>query len=522
MEELWMKLKKNIRGKKKGLRGIPLTHVLVALPQVLGSYHLLISDKEEKSEYLTSSETEDYNKIKKGVKMGRGYSLHASSKSHSIKDSKSLSSVFNHNYRKYKNQKQYDRSNVIELLSNPCKTAKEFREKFNQCFANEVAEYNAKQKRDDRKIIDYFQTCENEKKKDVAVELILQVADVEYWENNADKREIMKEVFKEQIETLKAVMPGLHLTNATLHLDEKSPHLHIVAIPIADGFSRGMKRQCSKRKVFTKARLSKLQDIMRENAEKLMQKYVDKDFKIDEKKEGRNYDYSLKEITRIKKDKTLIEKAKEEIKNEVREEFKEKMKKEISENKEERDKIIEAIKSNPNLIEKVENKLQQDEEFQNKVIEKLKTKTEIIEKAVSEVAEKLDIEEVKAYAVEKYIEENSYELEKELVDNALKNERIVRTILNETAENLYDFEDELETDRYTFTENLYNKSAEDLLEIHSLTKAMKEVEYFNQNSVLKQIKQRILNLISDLKDKFNLTKQVKNRYETKTATAFKR
>lgn len=450
--------------------------------------------------------------------MGRGYSLHISSKAHSIKDSKSLTSAFNHNYRKYKNQKQYDRNNIIELLPNCCKTAKQFREKFNQCFENEVAEYNAKQKKDERKIIDYFKTCESENRKDIAVEIILQIADMEYWENNASKREVMKEVFEEQIETLKSVMPELYLTNATLHNDEKSPHLHIIAIPVATGFNRGMKRQCSKRKIFTKESLTNLQDTMRKNAEELMQKYVDKDFKIDEKREGRNYDYSLKEITRIKKDKTLIEKAKEEIKNEVREEFKEKVKKEISENKEERDKIIEAIKNSPKLIEKV----QQDKEFQNKAIEQLKTKNEIIEKAVSEVAEKLDIEEVKSYAVEKYIEENSYELEKELVNNVLKNERIVRTILNETAENLYDFENELETDNYTFTENLYHKSAEGLLEIHSLTKAMRELEYFNQNSVLKQIKQRILNLISELKDKFNLTKQVKSRFETKAVTAFKR
>lgn len=446
--------------------------------------------------------------------MGRGYSLHISSKSHSIKDSKSLTSAFNHNYRKYQNQKQYDRNNVLELLPVYCKTAKEFRKKFNQCFENEVAEYNAKQKKDDRKIIDYFKTCENENRKDIAVEIILQVADVEYWENNADKKEIMKEVFKEQIETLKAVMPQLYLTNATLHMDEKSPHMHVIAIPISDDFKRGMKRQCSKRKVFTKESLTNLQDTMRKNAEELMQKYVDKDFKIDEKLEGRNYDYSLKEITRIKKDKTLIEKAKEEIRKEIRAE--------VLKSKEEKRKIIEEIKSDPGLIEKVKNHLQQDKEFQNKVMKQLKTKTEIIEKAVSEVAENLDIEEVKAYAVEKYIKENSYELEKELVDNALKNERIVRTMLNETAENLYDFEDELETDRYTFTENLYNKSAEDLLEIHSLTKVMKEVEYFNQNSVLKQIKQRILNLISDLKDKFNLTKSVKSRFETKAVTAFKR
>jgi hypothetical protein len=446
--------------------------------------------------------------------MGQGYSLHASSKSHAVKDSKSLNAAYNHNYRKYKNQKQYDRNNIVELLPNACKTAKEFHKRFNQCFANEVAEYNAKQEKDDRKIIDYFKTCENERRKDIAVEIILQVADKEFWENNANKREIMKEVFKEQIETLKSVMPGLHLTNATLHNDEKSPHLHIIAIPICDNFKRGMKRQCSKTKVFTKERMSNLQDIMRKNAEELMQKYVDKDFKIDAKSEGRNYDYSLKEITRIKKDKTLIEKAKEEIKKEIRTE--------VLNSKEEKRKIIEEIKSDPALIEKVENHLQQDKEFQNKVMKQLKTKTEIIEKAVSEVAEKLDIEEVKSYAVEKYIEENSYELEKDFVEKSLKNERIVRTILNETAEHLYDFENELGTDNYTFTENLYHKSVEDLLEIHSLTKAMKEVEYFNQNSVLKQIKQRIMNLISELKDKFNLTKQVKNRFETKAVTAFKR
>ena len=58
------KLLKIKRTKKKGSRGIPLAHAFVALPQVLGSYHLLISDKEEKSEYLTNDETEDYNKIK--------------------------------------------------------------------------------------------------------------------------------------------------------------------------------------------------------------------------------------------------------------------------------------------------------------------------------------------------------------------------------------------------------------------------------------------------------------------------
>ena len=173
------------------------------------------------------------------------------------------------------------------------------------------------------------------------------------------------------------------------------------------------------------------------------------------------------------------------------------------------------------MIEKVENDLQQNENLQNKAIEQLKTKTDIIEKAVSEVAEKLDIEEVKAYAVEKYVEENSYELEKNLVDNSLKNERIVRTILNETAENLYEFEDELETDNYTFVENLYNENTEDLLKVHSLLKTMQEFKYLKLNSAFNSIKRQLLDLIEDLKSKFKM-KQVKNRFETKAVTALKR
>ena len=41
-----------------------------------------------------------------------------------------------------------------------------------------------------------------------------------------------------------------------VHLNEDSPHMHIVVVPVVDGFKKGLRKQVSKRKVFTKEVLS--------------------------------------------------------------------------------------------------------------------------------------------------------------------------------------------------------------------------------------------------------------------------
>ena len=110
-------------------------------------------------------------------------------------------------------------------------------------------EYNNKQKRDDRKIDDYFKHVESSDK-DIAVEIIIQISDKYYWDENPDKRKFMEDVYREQIKDLQEMFPNLIITNAMLHLDEASPHIHILGIPKATDYKRGLLAQCAKSKVF--------------------------------------------------------------------------------------------------------------------------------------------------------------------------------------------------------------------------------------------------------------------------------
>ena len=246
--------------------------------------------------------------------MGRSYSLHVSSKKHALTNRQSISGVYNHNYRKYLESLHYNKNQIIELVPNACKTFKEFKQVFNNHFKTAVNEYNSKQTKKERIIKDYFNKVENDLKKDVAVEIIIQVADMNFWKENENKRDLMNQVFKEQLGFLKQEVPELLITNATIHQDETSPHMHVIAIPVGYGFKQGMTMQCSKTRVFTQNRLLRLQEVMRENAEMLMQKYISQDFKMDEKQKGRNHDYTKEEYIALKKS--------EELRNEVKSELK--------------------------------------------------------------------------------------------------------------------------------------------------------------------------------------------------------
>lgn len=89
-------------------------------------------------------------------------------------------------------------------------------------------------------------------------------------------------------------LPGFVVANAVVHLDEDSPHMHIVGVPVADGYKKGLSKQVSKRKVFTKEVLSRvLQDELREVANKEVNDWFGEQIK--EKSKGRNHDLSVAE-----------------------------------------------------------------------------------------------------------------------------------------------------------------------------------------------------------------------------------
>ena len=59
---------------------------------------------------------------------------------------------------------------------------------YHQEFDEAVQQYNQKQKRADRRIEDYFEHVAN-LNQDMAVEIIFQCGDKEFWEEHTDKKE---------------------------------------------------------------------------------------------------------------------------------------------------------------------------------------------------------------------------------------------------------------------------------------------------------------------------------------------
>ena len=241
---------------------------------------------------------------------GLSYSAHLSQKNSAINSKAKLSGVAKHNLRKYRSL-EYDKENIV-ILWGTDKLVQDVKKVYKEQFDEAVREYNKKQTRDDRKIDDYFEKTAKSNK-DMAVELIFQIGDKEFWDKNHDKRRKMDAAFKEMLNMLQKEAPNLVVANAVIHYDEASPHMHVVAVPVADGFKKGMSRQVSKRKVCTKEFLENvLQGRIREYAEGRSFIWIGEFLK--RKKKGRNNDLAVKEY-KVKKENEKYEKAVKEVGN---------------------------------------------------------------------------------------------------------------------------------------------------------------------------------------------------------------
>ena len=124
----------------------------------------------------------------------------------------------------------------------------------------------------------------------MAVEIIIQIGGREFWRQFDD----MKLSYQIILDELRKRLPQFVVANAVVHLDEDSPHMHIVGVPVAGGYKKGLSKQVSKRKVFTKDVLSRvLQDELREVANKEVEDWFGEQIK--EKSKGRNHDLSVAE-----------------------------------------------------------------------------------------------------------------------------------------------------------------------------------------------------------------------------------
>lgn len=221
--------------------------------------------------------------------MAFSYSFHISAKSHAVTNLGKVGQVGRHNLRSYEG-KDYDR-NLIETVVGSDDLLSDMKKVYHEEFDEALQRYN-EGRRADRQIDDYI-THVSDSRSDVGVEIIIQVGDEEFWRDKSlFQRSEMSQVFEEQIEALQKHCPNFKIANATIHYDEKSPHMHVVGVPVAEGYQKGMERQCAKTKVFTKETLSELQDVMRAEVEQSMKKLPSlfSTMQLKTKERGRNKD----------------------------------------------------------------------------------------------------------------------------------------------------------------------------------------------------------------------------------------
>lgn len=122
---------------------------------------------------------------------------------------------------------------------------KDVRQAYQEIFGKALEEYNSKQKRNDRKIADYYDHILKSKNGEKPFyEDVVQWGKKEDFEN-PETREKAKEALVKYVEGFEERNKNLKIIGAYIHMDEASPHLHLDYIPIASGYSIGMKKRNS-------------------------------------------------------------------------------------------------------------------------------------------------------------------------------------------------------------------------------------------------------------------------------------
>lgn len=153
----------------------------------------------------------------------------------------------------------------------------DIREAYQEAFGEPLEEYNAKQKRQDRKIDDYYEYVkglnDSHKRKgkggkattkyNLQDEIIITIGNKETWDelhsrtissiNDKEeaekvfieyKKKLADEIFKGFLEDFQAKHKHLHVFNAVAHYDEKgAPHMHLTFFGKAEGMKKGLRLQ---------------------------------------------------------------------------------------------------------------------------------------------------------------------------------------------------------------------------------------------------------------------------------------
>ena len=119
------------------------------------------------------------------------------------------------------------------------------RDAYKRIFGKAVEEYNAKQKRADRRIKDYYNAIREDKARKCVYEMIIGVYGKNEDGTSKCPRDIGYAIMKEFVDEWQIRNPNLELIGAYYHADEPDaePHVHIDYVPKAHGYTNGMSVQ---------------------------------------------------------------------------------------------------------------------------------------------------------------------------------------------------------------------------------------------------------------------------------------
>ena len=434
--------------------------------------------------------------------------MHAGSKKNAIKNLDKIKKIDEHNNRKYKNvnNKEIDptlsRENIT--LRGSKNITNDVKELYKNEFIEAVCKYNLKQKDERRKIVDYLEKMNKDEKNNIAVEFIYQIGDIETWKGRSleDKKKT-KEIFEKAIDILEA--KGIKVANATIHLDETSPHLHVVGVPIVENQERGLEKQVSQRKVLTREVLKEL----REETEKVFIEEYKRVYKTNDVtlKKGSEIEEHLS-VEDYKNTKKMLEVAK---KYGNRKELKEEIEKKVDEVEKEIEelenaKIVKAKKindlesENKNLTNELNNKKEKND-ILNSEVKDLETSKKTKEKEKGDLEKDLDLYQQKIKDYKEKIVKDKENLEKEEEE-----QKRLEDELKEKEKKVKEVKDELDKKNKEYNDSLAEKN--------NLEQKKKKLEEDKKNieNIIKDAEEKKKELTEDIK---KIKKENSDLLETK-------
>ncbi|MCM1491756.1 MAG: plasmid recombination protein, partial [Muribaculaceae bacterium] len=116
---------------------------------------------------------------------------------------------------------------------------------YHKLFDDALERYNAKQKRNDRKIDDYYKKIERGKQEKPFHEVILQIGNKDDMNARSENGQLAKEILVDFMQDFQRRNPHLYVFSAYLHMDEEKPHVHIDFVPFICGSKRGLDTRVS-------------------------------------------------------------------------------------------------------------------------------------------------------------------------------------------------------------------------------------------------------------------------------------